>query len=74
MATENPKHLLFQHDYLKEISERLSAKAKILNLSHIHRQTLVPRSVIRAFANGEVPSTSFNNIVKLYKYIEEQHI
>lgn len=70
----NSKHLLFQHDYLAEIKERLSGKSGILNVSHIHRQTGVPRTVIQTFINGNIPSTSFNNIVVLYKYIEEQNI
>lgn len=75
MSTENFKHLLFQHDYLLEIKSRLSAKAGVLNVSYIHRQTGVSRPVIQAFVNGEVPTNiSFANVVKLYKYIEEQNI
>lgn len=75
MTTENSKHLLFKHDYLLEIKCRLSAKAGVLNVSYIHRQTGVSRPVIQAFINGEVPTNiSFANVVKLYKYIEEQKI
>lgn len=75
MTTENPKHTLFQHDFVLEIKSRLSAKAGVLNVSYIHRQTGVSRPVIQSFINGNVPSNiSFANVVKLYKYIEEQNI
>lgn len=68
------KKIIFEHDYLIEIKERLSAKANILNVSAIAKSTGLPRAVIVKFCNGEIPNTSFNNIVTLYKYIEEHNI
>lgn len=74
MTTENQLHVLFEHDYLTEIMQRLSAKSHILNVSSISRQTGVPRVVIQNFISGQIPKTSFTNVVALYKFIEEQNI
>lgn len=74
MTNENSKHVLFKHDYLNEIKERLTAKADLLNVSSISRQTNVPRTVIQSFMSGKIPNTNFNNIVALYRFIEEQNI
>lgn len=68
------KHILFQHDYLDEIANRLSAKAHLLNISSISRQTNVPRGVIQSFMAGKIVNTNFKNVVALYKFIEEQNI
>lgn len=67
-------HIIFEHDYLTEIKSRLVAKANIINLAEMQRQTGVPRPVLKSFTLGIIPNTSFENIVKLYKYIEEQNI
>lgn len=72
--TQNPNHVLFNHDYLIEIKERLSKKANILKISTIHTETGVSRFVISKFMAGEIPSTSFQNIVTLYRYLEENNI
>ena len=75
MVSNNPKHCLFEHDYLEEIKNRLYNKTEILNLAFIQRQTGVSRQNLQMFMNGEIPSTiSFMNVVKLYKFIEEQNI
>lgn len=66
--------ILYTHDYLDEIMQRLKNKKDILNLASIHRNTGVPRPVLNKFINGEIPNTSFTNIVKLYEYLEEQQI
>lgn len=68
------KHILFQHDYLEEIANRLSAKAHLLNISSISRQTGVPRGVIQSYMAGKIVNTNFKNVVALYKFIEEQNI
>lgn len=68
------KHIIFEHDYLNEIKDRLYAKADLLNISTIIKATGVPRRTILAFCKGQIPVTSFQNIVKLYKYIEQNNI
>ena len=65
------KTIIFKHDYLAEIRDILSSKNKILNVSTIAGQSGVPRSVVAKFAAGEIPNTSFENVVKLYKFITE---
>lgn len=65
------KTIIYKHDYLAEISKVLSSKNKILNISVIADQANVPRSVVAKFASGEIPNTSFENVVKLYKFITE---
>lgn len=65
------KTIIYKHDYLAEISKVLSSKNKILNISVIADQAGVPRSVVTKFAYGEIPNTSFENVVKLYKFITE---
>lgn len=66
--------IIYKHDYLKEISDRLMAKAEILNISNLAEQAGVPRSVVANFAKGEIPTTSFENVVKLYKFLTENKI
>lgn len=63
-----------EFDYLENIRQRLSKKADILNISGIQRHTKVPRRVIATFMQGEIPNTSFSNIMALYTYLEEQNI
>lgn len=66
--------IIYKHDYLKEICERLTAKAEILNISNLAEQAGVPRSVVANFAKGKIPTTSFENVVKLYKFLTENKI
>lgn len=68
------KNIIFEHDYLTEIKERLSKKANILKISTIHKETGVSRFVISQFMSGNIPSTSFENIVTLYKYLQDNNI
>lgn len=68
------KSIIYEHDYLSEIKLRLQNKAHILKISTIHKETKVSRFVISQFMNGKIPSTSFENIVKLYKYLNENNI
>lgn len=66
--------IIYKHDYLKEISDRLTAKAEILNISNLAEQAGVPRSVVANFAKGKIPTSSFENVVKLYKFLTENKI
>lgn len=68
------KTIIYTHDYPCEIKDRLSAKVEILNISSIAEQAKVPRIIVMKFANGEIPNTSFENVVKLYKFIVENNI
>lgn len=72
--TKKDKAIIYQYDYLNDIRKRLSAKSNILNASSIALNADIPRSVVTKFINNEIPNTSFENIVKLYKFIEEQNI
>lgn len=68
------KTIIYEHDYLTEIKERLSAKSAVINISSIAENADVPRAVVTKFANGQIANTSFENIVKLYKFITENNI
>lgn len=68
------KTIIFEHDYLTEIRDRLSVKSDILNISNVADGATVPRSVVAKFAAGQIANTSFENIVKLYKFIVENNI
>ena len=69
-----PTHIIFQFDYLTDIQTRLSNKHSILKISTLCKESGVSRRAIETFMSGKIPNISFENIAKLYKYLEEHNI
>lgn len=74
MSEQSNLSVLYKHDYLAEIIERLQSKADIINVSQISKKTGVSRFVLNQFLKGEKPNTSFENIVKLYEFLDQSSL
>lgn len=61
-------------DYMDYILSRLKGKGNVLNITYICKQTNVPRKVIEKLTSGEVPTTSYQNIVVLYDFVKINNI
>ena len=66
--------VLYTYDYIGAIIQRLTAKRQYLNVSQISRDTGVSRAIISSLMNGERVNTSFENVVTLYKFLDDNRI